>query len=171
MGNEYGPNHTPTNAPLFDAAIDMNKDDFVGKNALLKDKENNKRMVIVISEGNIVGCGVYKDGNRLGTITSCIMSPNVSKEKRDYLGSTRKNVMEENGLVAIAIAWLKNNPYNVDENNNDIIITDDKAIRIKIDIYREKDDKPIGKPILGYISGDGVNIATAHKPLKTVENL
>ena len=164
MGAEYDGLHTPTNAPLFDAAIDLNKGDFVGREALLKDKENNldKRLVIIIAEGNIVHNGVYLDGKRLGSVTSCIISPNVPLEKRLFLGSGRKNVNEENGTAAIALAWLYKNPFDN--------ITDE-PIRIKVDLFREKDGLPTGKPILGYISSDGVNPATAPKALKSIENL
>ena len=162
MGAEYDNFHTPTNAPLFSAAIDMNKPDFIGKKALLNDK-TDKKMVVIIAEGNIVNTGVYLNGKRLGSVTSCIISPNVPLEKRLYLGSTRKNVNEETGTAAIALAWLYNNPYPIGSDENDI--------RIKIELFREKDGQPFGKPVLGYISSDGINPATAHKPLKTIENL
>lgn len=173
MGQEYDGQHTPTNAPLFDAAIDLTKAEFVGREALLKDKENNvdKRMVIIIAEGNIVNNGVYLAGKRLGSVTSCIVSPNVPFEKRAYLGSSRKNVNEENGTAAIALAWLYNSPYNKDEEGKDIIAENDKPVRIKVELFREKDGQPTGKPVLGYISADGISPATAAKALKSIENL
>ncbi len=173
MGQEYDGLHTPTNAPLFDAAIDLNKESFIGKDALIKDKENNndKRMVIIIAEGNVVNNGVYLNDNRLGSITSCIISPNIPQEKREFLGSSRKNVNEENGTAAIALAWLYNSPYEKDSEGKDIIENDGKAVRIKVELFREKDGQKTGRPVLGYISADGINPATAPKALKSIENL
>lgn len=173
MGQEYDGLHTPTNAPLFDAAIDLSKDSFVGKTALIKDKENNidKRMVIIIAEGNVVNNGVYLDGKRLGSVTSCIISPNVSQEKREYIGSGRKNVNEENGTAAIALAWLYNSPYKKDENGQDITEENGQPVRLKVELYREKDGQITGRPVLGYISSDGISPATAPKALKSIENL
>jgi len=164
MGSEYDGFHTPTNAPLIDAAIDWNKGDFIGREALLKEKEKNitKKMVIIVAEGNIVNNGVYLSGERLGSVTSCIISPNVPLEKRLFIGSSRKNVNDENGTAAIALAWLYKDPFV--ENN-------DQPIRIKVELFREKDGQVVGKPVLGYISSDGVNPATAPKPLKNIENL
>ncbi|MCL2063903.1 MAG: aminomethyl transferase family protein [Candidatus Cloacimonetes bacterium] len=141
MGSEYDEFHTPSNAPLIDSAVDWNKSEFVGREALLKDKENknDKRLVIIIAEGNIVNCGVYLDGKRIGSVTSCIISPNVSHEKRLYIGSTRKNVNEANGTAAIALAWLYNSPYKKDENGLDILIENDLHIKIKVELFREKE--------------------------------
>jgi aminomethyltransferase len=174
MGHEYDDQHTPTNAPLFNAAIAMNKESFIGKDALLKDITDKveKRMVLIIAEGNIVNNGVYLNGKRLGSVTSCIISPNVPHEKRLYIGSERRNVNEENGTAAIALAWIKCNPYllpqakciGIGDGDGDII-------RLKVELFREKDGQPIGKPVLGYISSDGVNPATAPKALKSIENL
>jgi len=171
MGNEYSSHRIPTNTPLYDAAIDLSKPDFVGKQALINDKDNPQRLVLIITEGNVVHYGVYHGEKRLGTVTSCIISPNIPLEKRLYLGSTRKNVNEENGTAAIALAWLNHLPYGSDENGNDIATVDGQPIRKKVDLYREKDGQPIGKPTLGYISADGVNPATAPKPLKEIEGL
>ncbi|PID28189.1 MAG: aminomethyltransferase [Candidatus Cloacimonadota bacterium] len=172
-GQEYDPNHTPINSPLFGAAVDMEKD-FVGKEAILKELERgtNKKMVAVISEGIVVGCGIYLDGKRLGTVTSSINSPNVSLEKREFIGSKRKSVQGENGTAAIGLAWLCDNPFEVDEDGKDILSFDGKAVRIKVEFYREdKDGKPKGRAVLGYISGDGITPATAPKPLKKIQNL
>ncbi len=173
MGSEYDGLHTPTNAPLFDAAVDMTKDTFVGKAALEKDiaSKCDKKMVVIISEGNAVGKAVYLDGKRLGSMTSSIISPNVSQEKREYIGTTRKNVLAENGTAAIGLAWLYNNPFEKDENGADIVVKDDQAVRIKVDLYKEVDGQPSGKPILGYISGDGICVSTSAKALKNIENL
>jgi aminomethyltransferase len=173
-GSEYDQRHIPVNAPLFNAAIEMNKTSFIGKNALEKEiaSGTQKRMVLFITEGIVTGRGIYKDGERWGTVTSSINSPNVSQEKREYIGSDRKNVNEENGTAAIGLGWLYSNPFAVDEMGNDILSKDDKPVRIRLKFYREDEDKkPIGKPILGYISGDGVTPATAPKPLKLIENL
>ena len=162
MGSEYCGDFTPTNAPLFNAAINMAKDNFVGKSALEKDKNNTQTLVLIIAEGNIIHNGVYIDGKRVGRVTSSIISPNVPLEKRLHIGSSRKNVNEKDGTAAIALAWLNINPYTSDSN---------EPIRLKVDLYREKDGVLTGKPILGYISSDGVNPATASKPLKAIENL
>jgi aminomethyltransferase len=173
-GSEYDPVHTPTNCPLFNAAIDMNKDNFVGKNALQKDIDAgiDKKMVLVITEGIAVGRGIYKDGKRLGTVTSSINSPNVSQEKREFIGSQRKNVNGTEGTAAIGLGWLYNNPFNIDEDGNDILIKDEKAVRIRVEFYREDENSnPKGKPVLGYISGDGVSPATAPRPLKHIQDL
>jgi aminomethyltransferase len=173
MGQEYDGQHTPTNAPLFDAAIDLSKESFVGKEALVKDKDekNDKRMVIIIAEGNVVNNGVYLNDKRLGSVTSCIVSPNVPQEKREYLGSSRKNVNEENGTAAIALAWLYDSPYEKDSEGKDIIEKDEQAIRIKVELYREKDGQKSGRPVLGYITADGITPATAPKALKNIDNL
>ncbi len=173
-GHEYDREHTPTNAPLFKAAIDMNKESFVGKQALLKDIENgvDKKMILFISEGIVSGRGIYLDGKRLGSVSSSINSPNVSYEKRLFIGSQRKMVNEENGIAAIGLGWLYANPFETDGEGNDILEKDGQAIRIRVDFLREdKDKKAIGTPVKGYISGDGVNPATAPKPLKQIEGL
>lgn len=173
-GSEYDQQHTPTNCPLFAAAIDMTKDDFVGKKALQTDVEAgvDKRMVLIISEGIAVNRGVYKDGKRLGSITSSITSPNVPQEKREFLSSKRKSVHGEEGTAAIGLAWLYHNPYQVDEDGKDITKTAAGAVRIEVELYREdKQQQPKGKPLKGYISGDGVNPATAPKPLRHIQDL
>ncbi len=173
-GSEYDKFHTPSNAPLFKAAIDMNKDNFIGKQALQKEIESNinKRMVLFITEGIVSHRGIYFNGKRIGTVTSSINSPNVSLEKRRFIGSKRKNVLVENGTAAIGLGWVSSNPFEVDEEGKDILEKDGKAIRIKLEFYREDEEKnPKGKPVLGYISGDGVTSATAPKPLKYIQNL
>lgn len=173
-GSEYDKFHTPVNAPLFKAAIDMDKPDFVGKKALEEDiaSGTDKHMVLFISEGIVSGRGIYRDGKRWGTVTSSINSPNVSLEKREFIGSKRKGVNEENGTAAIGLGWVYTNPFEVDEKGNDIVMKDDKPIRIRVEFYREDENKnPVGKPVLGYVSGDGVTPATAPRPLKYIENL
>jgi glycine cleavage system aminomethyltransferase T len=173
MGQEYDGKHTPTNAPLFNAAIDMTKDSFVGKSALVNDVQNkcNKKMVLIISEGNAVDKAVYLDGKRIGSVTSSIVSPNVSQEKREFIGSTRKNVLGENGTAAIGLAWLYQNPFDQDAEGNDIIVKSDQPVRIKVELYKEVEGQISGKPLLAYISADGVSPATAPKALKAIENL
>lgn len=173
-GSEYDRFHTPVNAPLFGAAIDLEKTDFVGKQALLDEiaTGTTKRMVLFITEGIVSGRGIYQDGKRLGTVTSSINSPNVSLEKRLFIGSSRKNVNEENGTAAIGLGWVYVNPFEIDDNGNDILEKDGEAVRIRVEFYREDENKkPVGKPVLGFISGDGVTPATAPKPLKLIENL
>ncbi len=173
-GSEYDKFHTPSNAPLFKAAIDMNKDNFIGKQALQKEIESNinKRMVLFITEGIVSHRGIYLNGKRIGTITSSINSPNVSLEKREFIGSKRKNVLDENGTAAIGLGWVSSNPFEVDKEGKDILEKDGKAVWNKVEFFREDEEKnPKGKSVLGYISGDGVTTATAPKPLKYIQNL
>ncbi len=173
-GSEYDKKHTPTNCPLFKAAVDMTKEDFVGKKALENDITSgiDKRMVSFITEGIVTGRGIYMGNRRIGSVTSSINSPNVSLEKRQYIGSKRKNVLEEKGTAAIGLGWISINPFEIDEEGKDILIKDGNPVRIRVEFYREdKDKNPKGKPILGYISGDGVNPATAPRPLKLIQNL
>ena len=173
-GSEYDPQHTPTNCPLFKAAIDMGKGSFVGKEALEEDvkKGIDKRMVLFITEGIVTGRLIYMDEKRIGTVTSSINSPNVSLEKREFIGSQRKNVLEKNGTAAIGLGWVYHNPFEVDEEGKDILIKDDKPVRIRVEFYREDENgNPRGKTVLGYISGDGITPATAPKPLKYMLDL
>lgn len=161
-GSEYNQQHTFTNAPLFNAAVDLEKD-FVGKKAIEKDLADGiqKQMALIISEGIVVDRGVYSlDGKRLGTVTSSINSPNVSLEKRQFIGSKRKSVNAENGTAAIGLAWFYESPY------------DEIAANVPVHFFKEdKDKNPKGKPVLGYICPDGVMEATAPKPLKRIANL
>jgi len=173
-GNEYDRYHTPVNCPLFDAAIDFNKIDFIGKKALEKDiaSGTTKRMVLFISEGIVIGRGIYLAGKRIGTVTSSINSPNIPREKREFLGSERKNVGGELGTAAIGLGWVKPNPFEIDENGKDILKKDGNPVRIRVEFYREDNDRNTkGKPLKGFISGDGVNPATSPKPLRKIENL
>ncbi len=173
-GNEYDRYHTPTNAPLFNAAFDMHKSDFVGKKAIDKDIASglDKKMVLFITEGIVSGRGIYKDGKRLGSVTSSINSPNIPLGKRLFLESERRVVNEEKGIAAIGLGWLYNNPFQVDDEGNDILVKNEEGIKIRVDFFREdKDRNPVGKPVKGYISGDGVNPATAPRPLKNIEKL
>ncbi len=173
-GHEYDAKHTPTNAPLFNAAVEMHKKEFIGKKALQKDINDNidKRMVLFIAEGIATGRGIYKDGERLGSVTSSMNSPNVPYQKRLFIESGRKNVNQQDGNAAIGLGWLYHNPFDLDEDGNDILVIDGEAVRIPVEFYRENEDKePAGKPIKGYIAGDGVNPATAPKPLKKIESL
>jgi aminomethyltransferase len=169
MGNEYCELFTPTNAPLFEAAVDLTKADFVGRTALLNDAKNTQRLVLIIAEGNVIGNGVYMNGVRIGKVTSCIISPNVPLEKRLHIGSSRKNVNEIEGTASIALAWLNESPYQLDQNGQDIIVENGKPVRIAVELFREKDGQPTGKAVLGYVSSDGVNPATASKALKSIE--
>ena len=173
-GSEYDKKHTPVNAPLFNAAIDMRKDDFVGKKTLQKDIDSgtDKRMVLFISEGIVTGRLIYQDGKEIGNVTSSINSPNISQEKREFIGSERKNVCGEEGIAAIGLGWLRHNPFKVDEDGKDVLIDDDIAVRIPVEFYRfDNEGKPKGKPVKGYISGDGVTPATASRALKNIQDL
>jgi len=174
MGQEYDPIHTPVNAPLFEAAIDMSKPEFIGKTAL--ESEFNagvtKKMVLFITEGIVTGRGIYKDGTRLGSVTSSINSPNVSEEKRLAIGSSRKNVLGAEGIAAIGLGWLYKTPFGLDNEGKEITDIDDKPVRIHVQFFREDESKqPTGSPVLGYITNEGVTPATASKPLKNIENL
>jgi len=171
-GSEYDVFHSPVNAPLFNAAVDMQKESFVGKCALQKALNSTKAMCLVISEGIVSGRGVYLNNERLGTVTSSINSPNVSLEKREFIGSSRKSILGEDGTAAVGLAWLYNSPYEKDASGNFITEKDGKPLWIKVEFYKEDDHKNIiGKPVLGFISSEGVNPATAPKPLKNIANL
>jgi len=173
-GSEYDRQHTPVNCPLFNAAIDMSKENFVGKDALQKDIDsgNDKKMVLFITEGIVSGRSIYKDGKRAGIVTSSINPPNVSLEKREFIGSKRKNVNEEKGTAAIGLGWLYINPFCKDADGNDILVSEEEPVRIRVEFYREDaEGNPKGKPVLGYITGDGVSKASAPRPLKHIEKL
>ncbi len=174
MGQEYDPQHTPVNAPLFEAAVDMNKDSFVGKAALERQITAGiaKRMFIVVSEGIVSHRGIYKDGKRLGSVTSSINSPNVSLEMRLAIGSKRRNVNEEKGTAAIGMGWFYASLFDQDNEGRDIAELEGKPVRFPVEFYREDEaGKPTGSPVLGYVTLEGVTPATAPKPLKNIENL
>lgn len=174
MGSEYDPVHNPINAPLYAAAVDITKDEFIGKAALMKalEKGVTKSLNILVSEGIAVGRGAYLNGKRVGTVTSSINSPNLSHEQRLAIGSTRKNVIDEHGTAAIGLVWLKDNLFETDAEGKDITMVDDKPVRIALELFREDaEGNPSGKPVLGYITQEGINEATAHKALKNIENL
>ncbi|MBN2461776.1 MAG: aminomethyl transferase family protein [Candidatus Cloacimonetes bacterium] len=173
-GSEYDREHTPVNCPLFTAAVDMGKEYFVGREVLQNEIKagSTKRMVLFISEGIVSGRGIYKEGERIGTVTSSINSPNVPREKREFIGSDRKNVQGENGTAAIGLGWVGKNPFPVDDQGEDILMMGERGVRIRVEFYREDESRqPIGKPIRGFISGDGVTPATAPRPLKYIEEL
>ena len=174
MGQEYDPRHNPINAPLFEAAVDMTKADFVGKAELdrLISLGINKRMFIIISEGIVSGRGVYLNGKRLGSVSSSINSPNLSHSQRLAIGSKRKNVNDEHGTAAIGLVWLYENVFRTDAEGKDIIVEDDAPVRIKVEFLREDaNGNPSGSPVIGYITQEGVTPATAPKALKNIENL
>ncbi len=174
MGQEYDPQHTPVNAPLFDAAVDMSKDQFVGQLPLAEQLKSGiaKRLYIVVTEGIVSHRGIYKEGRRLGSVTSSINSPNVSHEMRLAIGSKRKNVNEELGTAAIGMGWFYDSIFDKDAEGKDIAERDGKAVRIPVEFYREDDNgKPTGTATLGYVTLEGITPATAPKPLKNIENL
>ncbi len=172
MGQEYRPDWIPTNTPLYNAAIDLNKPAFVGREALVNDQNNDQRMAIIITEGIVSDRAIYMDGKRVGMVTSSINSPNVPLEKRQFIGSKRKAVNEENGTAAIGIGWFEHNPFEVDAEGKDVLAKDDQPVRIPLEFFRLDDyGNPKGKPMSGYLSADGVTPATAPKPLKYIENL
>lgn len=174
MGQEYDPAHIPVNAPLFEAAIDMSKSEFIGKAALKAEISSgaSKKMVLFITEGIVTGRGIYKAGIRLGSVTSSINSPNVSEEKRLAIGSARKNVLGPDGVAAIGLGWLYKTPFELDSEGKEITEIAEKPVRIHVEFYREDENKqPVGTPVLGYITNEGITPATASKPLKNIENL
>jgi hypothetical protein len=173
-GHEYDQYHTPTNAPLFKAAVDIDKSDFLGKKGLVADIEakNDKKLILFISEGIVTDRGIYKDGKRLGSVTSSINSPNIPYDKRLAIESKRKSVNDENGIAAIGLGWLYKNPFELDGEGNDILEKDGVAVRIPVEFFKENEQKqPTGTPVKGFISGDGVTPATSHRALKQIENL
>jgi len=173
-GSEYDQSHTPVNSPLFNAAVDMSKDTFVGKAAIEAALAENptKRMVLVISEGIVAGRGIYLNGERVGTATSSINSPNVSQEKREFLNSKRKSVNGEHGTCAIGLGWITKNPYEVDDEGKDILAKNEEPVKVKVEFFREDSEgNPKGKAVVGYISADGVTVATGPKPLKHIQSL
>ncbi len=174
MGQEYDPQHTPVNAPLFEAAVDMNKDSFVGKQALARDISAgaSKRLYILISEGIITHRAIYKDGKRLGSVTSSINSPNVSHDMRLAIGSKRKNVIDEHGTAAIGLGWFYAPLFPLGDDGTELAEQDGKPTRIALEFYKEDaEGKPTGTPTLGYATLEGISVATAPKALKNIENL
>lgn len=174
MGQEYDPQHNPVNAPLFDAAVDMGKDYFIGQAALAKELAAgaSKRMFIVVSEGIVSHRAIYKDGKRLGSVTSSINSPNVPLEMRQAIGSKRKNVNDPEGTAAIGLGWFYSSIFERDAEGKDIAELDGKPVRIAVEFYREDSEgKPSGSPTLGFVTLEGISPATAPKPLKNIENL
>lgn len=170
MGSEYDGHHTPINAPLFDAAVDMNKEDFTGKAALAQElaSKPTKGLMILVSEGIASGRSVYLDGRRLGSVTSSINSPNLSLQQRLELSSNRKNVNDPQGSAAIGLAWL----YHIPELKEGLSEDDEVGARVKVELYREDaEGKPSGSPLKGYLSAKGINPATAPKALKNIESL
>jgi len=129
-----------------------------------------KRLNILISEGIAVGRGAYLDGKRVGTVTSSINSPNVSLEQRLAIGSKRQKCERREWKCRDSFVWLYDNLFETDEEGKDITTKDDKPIRIALELFREdKDGNPSGRPVLGYITQEGINEATAHKALRHIE--
>jgi aminomethyltransferase len=174
MGSEYDPGHTPVNAPLYAAAVDMGKDFFVGRSALEEELAGNpeKALLICVSEGIATHRKVFLNGELLGTVTSSINSPNLTLEQRLALGSTRKNVNAEDGNAAIGLAWLYRNPFAKDAEGNYIISVDGAPVRVPVQLYRtDEAGNTTGTPLVAYLTMEGVSPATAPKPLKNIENL
>lgn len=174
MGSEYDPKHTPINAPLYEAAVDMGKDFFVGKSALEKvlSVHPRKALLMFFSEGIASHRKVFLGDELLGTVTSSINSPNLSLEQRLALGSSRKNVNAEEGSAAIGMAWLYRNPFEKGPEGKYIAEKDGVPMRLPVQLYRvDEEDKPVGSPLRGYLTMEGVSAATAPKPLKNIENL
>jgi len=152
----------------------MSKEDCVGKAALQKalDQGVSKRLNIIITEGIVTSRGVYRDGKRIGSVSSSINSPNLSHEQRLAIGSKRKNVNDPEGTAAIGMAWLYENQFETDAEGKDIVSDGDNPVRIPVEFYREDEaQKPIGRSMLGYLTQEGITPATAAKALKNIENL
>jgi hypothetical protein len=148
----------------------MEKEDFVGKEALARElaTDPQKGLMIFVSEGIATGRKVYLDGKRLGTVTSSINSPNLSLEQRLALNSSRKNVNDPEGSAAIGLVWLNYIP----ELTEGLAEDDEIGPRITVELYREDaEGNPSGKPLKGYLSANGINPATAPRALKNIENL
>ncbi len=174
MGQEYDPQHTPLNAPLFDAAVDMEKDYFVGKQALDKQLASgcHKRLYILVSEGIVSHRGIYMGSKRLGSVTSSINSPNVPLEMRMAIGSARKNVNDPQGTAAIGLGWFYEPLFKKDADGKEIAVENDQPLRMAVEFYREDaTGKPSGSPVKGYVTLEGITPATAPKALKAIENL
>ncbi len=174
MGSEYDPWHNPINAPLFDAAVDMSKPDFLGKAALEKGfaQDPRKALILFVSEGIASHRRVYKDGICLGTVTSSINSPNLSLEQRLALGSSRRNVNAEDGSAAIGLAWLYENPFARNAEGGFVTHEGGDPIRIPVRFLRvDEAGNPQGSALSGYLTMEGVSPATAPKALKNIENL
>jgi len=174
MGSEYDPEHNPIHAPLFDAAVDMTKPDFMGKAALEKGFAANPRkaLILFVSEGIATNRRVFKDGICLGTVTSSINSPNLSLEQRLALGSKRRNVNTEDGNAAIGLAWLYENPFQKDAEGKFISHENELPIRIPVQLFRvDEAGNASGSPMVAYLTLEGVSTATAPKALKNIENL
>ncbi|MBP7310464.1 MAG: aminomethyltransferase family protein [Candidatus Cloacimonetes bacterium] len=174
MGQEYDPQHTPLHAPLFDAAVDLNKDYFVGKQALVEQLASgcHKRLYILVSEGIVSHRGIYMGSKRLGSVTSSINSPNLSLEMRQAIGSARKNVNDPHGTAAIGLGWFYEPIFNTDAQGKELAVENDQPLRIAVEFYREDaEGKPSGTAVKGYVTLEGVSAATAPKALKAIENL
>jgi len=170
MGSEYDPEHSPVNAPLFDAAVDMSKAWFVGKEALEREiaAGATKGLMLLISEGIASHRAVYLNGARLGSVTSSINSPNLSHAKRLAIGSSRKNVIEPSGSAAIGLAWL----YSVPAMTAGLEENDAVGPHIAVDLYKEDaGGNPVGPALKGYLTSEGITPATAPKALKNIEQL
>jgi hypothetical protein len=60
----------------------------------------------------------------------------------------------------------------LDDSGKEITGTEDQPVRIMVEFYREDESKkPMGAPVIGYITNEGITPATASKPLKQIENL
>lgn len=174
MGSEYDPWHNPIHAPLFDAAVDMTKPDFLGKAALEKAfaTDPRKALILFVAEGIATHRRVYLDGELLGTVTSSINSPNLSLEQRLAIGSQRRNVNAEDGNAAIGLAWLHESPFAKDAEGNFITHEGETPLRIPVEFFRvDEAGNKVGSPLAGYLTMEGVSPATAPKPLKNIENL
>ncbi len=131
-----------------------------------------KRMAMFITEGIVSHRGIYLDGVKIGSVTSSINSPNVAMEQRLFIGSKRKNVNEENGSAAIGLGWFYQSPFELDTAGKEITVANDSPVRVKVEFYRENEaGEKTGTPVLGYITAEGISVATAPKPLKNIESL
>jgi aminomethyltransferase len=79
-GNDADINTTPIEAGIS-WTVDLNKDNFIGKDALLKNKPRKKMIFMELEETGIPrqGCSIYCNNEKTGAVTSGTYSPSMAK--------------------------------------------------------------------------------------------
>lgn len=79
-GNDADISTTPIEAGIG-WTVDFNKRDFIGKDALLKNKPKRRLVRLEMQESGIPrqGCAILIDGKKVGTVTSGTYSPSLKK--------------------------------------------------------------------------------------------
>lgn len=79
-GNDIDESTTPIEAGII-WAIDFNKGNFIGRDALLKTKSDRRLVRIEMKDQGIPrqGCVILYEGKKIGTVTSGTYSPSLSK--------------------------------------------------------------------------------------------